>query len=163
MLLALLAGAGLEAQPISRHAVLAAIAVLGKDVTGPGALQAAVTVTQFGRDSNDVLLIVSPDTLPWVQTNVSEADAQVRALLMAAYFAGDIKSQLQKGRPGDDPYSGWLAAIRAYRQVQKKQPRVSIPEIEDLIRQEKAGTLRQRARDLLKQQNNEKPSAGDFI
>ncbi len=163
VLLALLAGAGLKAQTISRHDVLAAIAVLENDITGPGALQAAVTVTRFGRESNDVLLIIGPETLPWVRTEVSESDARIRALLMAAYFGGDIKSQLQKGRPDDDPYRGWLAAIRAYRQIQKKEPGVSVPEMDELIRQERAGTLRQRAEDLLKQQKNEAQPPGDFI
>lgn len=151
----LLSGLRLRAQPVSRHAVLAAITVLEKDITAPAAVPAAVIVTRFGRESNAVNLIVGEDTLPWLRTDVSEPEARVRALLMAAYFAGDIKSQLKKGRPGDDPYSGWLAAIRAYHQLQQKDPSLVVPAMEILIREEHAGVLRQRAADIVKQQQKE--------
>lgn len=160
----LLAGTPLAAQPISRQEVMAAIGTLERDVTGPGAMQAAVTITRFGKESDAVTLIVGPETLPWVRTDVSEAQARIRALVMAAYFGGDIKSQLQKGRPGDDPYRGWLAAIRAYRQIQRQEPGMVIPELEVLARQRRDGTLRQRADELLKRQRGDKaPAPDDYI
>jgi len=74
---------------------------------------------------------------------------------MAAYFAGDIKSQLEKRRPADDPYRGWLAAIKAYRQILKKQPDMVIQEMEDLIAKEKDGTLKAAAEKLLKEQDED--------
>jgi hypothetical protein len=79
---------------------------------------------------------------------------------MAAYFAGDIKSQLKRRRPVDDPYSGWLAAIRAYRQIQRKQPGMVIPELEDLISREQAGTLRAAAEKLRREQENDESGSG---
>ena len=95
-----------------------------------------------------------------MQNNAPEGEARVRALLMAAYFAGDIKSQLKKRRPADDPYSGWLAAIRAYRQIQRKQPEIVIPEVEDLISREQAGTLRAAAEKLRREQEHEETGNG---
>jgi hypothetical protein len=74
---------------------------------------------------------------------------------MAAYFAGNIKSQLEKRRPVDDPYSGWLATITAYRQIRKKQPEMVISEVEELIKKEQTGTLKQEAEDLRQQQEEE--------
>jgi len=65
---------------------------------------------------------------------------------MAAYFAGDIKSQLEKRRPADDPYRGWLAAIKAYRQILKKQPDMVIQEMEDLIAKEQRAPSKPRRR-----------------
>ena len=103
MLLGLVAA---RAEPVSRREVLAAIAVLEKDVTSVDALKAAATVTRFGKESEAVLITVGPETLPWVQADVPEPEAKVRALLMAVYFAGNIKSQLEKRRPEDDPYRG---------------------------------------------------------
>ena len=144
-----------RAEPISRREVLAAIAVLEKDVTSDEALKAAETVTRFGKESEEVLLIVGEDTLPWVQENPPEGEAAARMMLMAVYFAGDIKSQLQKRRAEDDPYSGWLAAIRGYRLMRKKQPGLVIAEIEELIKKEAAGTLQQEAEDLRKQQEQD--------
>jgi hypothetical protein len=155
ILLVLLSALSAGAAPVSRREVLAAIAVLEKDITSAEALPAAETVTRSGRESDDVLLIVGPETLPWVQTDVPAGEARARMLLMAVYFAGDIKSQLRKGRPADDPYAGWVAVIRAYRQFRQKQPDLLIPEVEALIRKDRAGTLRQAADDVRKQQERE--------
>jgi hypothetical protein len=154
-LLALFVLTAAKAEPVTRREVLAAIAILEKDVTGTEAVDAAAVVARFGKESDAVLITVGVETLPWVKTDVSEPEAKVRALLMAAYFAGDIKSQLEKRRTADDPYSGWLAAIIAYRQILKKQPDMVIPEMEDLMAKEQAGTLKTAAEKLLKEQDEE--------
>jgi hypothetical protein len=155
-LLIMLSGlAAARAEPVSRREVLAAIAVLEQDVTSADAPRAAATVTRFGKESEAVLISVGPETLPWVQADAPEPEAKVRALLMAVYFAGDIKSQLEKRRPEDDPYRGWLAVIKAYRQIRRKQLDVVIPEVEELIRKEQAGTLQQEAEELRQQQEQE--------
>ena len=148
-----------QAESISRREVLAAIAVLEKDITSADAPQAAAIVTRFGKESEAVLITVGPETLPWVRANAPEPEATIRAMLMAVYFAGDIKSQLEKRRPEDDPYRGWLAVIKAYRQILRKQPEVIIPEVEELIRKEQAGTLRQDAEELRQQQEQEEQRA----
>jgi hypothetical protein len=154
-LLALFVLTAAKAEPVTRREVLAAIAILEKDVTGTEAVDAAAVVARFGKESDAVLITVGVETLPWVKTDVSEPEAKVRALLMAAYFAGDIKSQLEKRRPADDPYRGWLAAIKAYRQILKKQPDMVIQEMEDLMAKEQAGTLKAAAEKLLKEQDEE--------
>jgi hypothetical protein len=155
LLIVLLGVARAMAEPVTRREVLAAIAVLEKDVTSADALEAAETVTRFGKESETVLITVGTETMPWVQADTPEPEMPVRALLMAAYFAGDIKSQLAKRRPLDDPYSGWLATIAAYRQIRKKQPEMVIPEVEELIKKEQTGTLKQEAEELRRQQEEE--------
>jgi hypothetical protein len=146
-----------RAEPVTRHEVLAAIAVMEKDITSADAVGAAAKVTRFGKESDTVILTVGSETLPWMQADadMSEAETGARTLLMAAYFAGDIKSQLEKRRPVDDPYSGWLAAIKAYRQILRKQPDMVIQEMEDLISKEKAGTLKAEAEKLRRQQEQD--------
>ena len=155
LLIVLLGVARVTAEPVTRREVLAAIAVLEKDVTSSDALKAAETVTRFGKESETVLITIGTETMPWVQPDPPEPEVPVRAMLMAAYFAGDIKSQLQKRQPVDDPYSGWLATITAYRQIRKKQPEMVIPEVEELIKKEQTGTLKQEAEDLRQQQEEE--------
>ncbi len=154
-LLGLAAG---RAEPVSRREALAAIAVLERDVTGPGAERAAETITRFGKESDAVLIAIGEETLPWMQghEDAPEGEAEVRAMLAAAYFAGDIKSQLARHRAEDDPYSGWLAAIRAYGQIRRKEPDVVIPEIEQLIEKEQDGSLKQEADDLRRQERRER-------
>jgi hypothetical protein len=155
LLIVLLGIARVTAEPVTRREVLAAIAVLEKDVTSSDALKAAETVTRFGKESETVLITIGTETMPWVQSDPPESEVPVRVMLMAAYFAGDIKSQLQKRQPVDDPYSGWLATITAYRQIRKKQPEMVIPEVEELIKKEQTGTLKQEAEDLRQQQEEE--------
>lgn len=155
ILLALWGATGVRAEPVSRREVLAAIAVLEQDVTSPDARQAAETVARYGQESEAVLLVVGPETLPWVRTDAPKAETRVRSMLMAVYFAGDIKSQLQQRQPRDDPYSGWLAVIRAYHQIRAKQPEIVIPEVEELIRKDHAGTLQQEAEAVRKRQEEE--------
>jgi len=157
-LLALSAAPALRAAPVSRGEVLAAIAVLEHDVTSAAAPAAAEQVARFGRESDDVLLVIGPETLPWVRTDAPAAEVRVRSLLMAAYFAGDIKAQLQQGEARDDPYHGWLDAIRAYGQIRRKQPELAIPEIEELIRKEHAGTLKADADAIRREQEDEQQS-----
>lgn len=155
--------AAARAETISRREVLAAIAILEKDVTSAEAVAAAQTVTRFGKESEAVLITVGSETLPWVQEDAPEPEARVRAMLMAVYFAADIKSQLEKRRAVDDPYSGWLAVIKAYRQIRKKQPDIEIAEVEELIRKEQAGTLKQEAEDILREQTRQESSSRDVI
>jgi hypothetical protein len=147
--------ARLSAEPVSKREVLAAIAVMEKDVTSTDALRAADLVTRFGKESESVMITIGTENMPWVQLDIPEKEAPVRALLMAAYFAGNIKAQLQKHRPADDPYSGWIATISAYRQIRKKQPDMVIPEIEELIKKEETGTLKEEAEELRFQQEQE--------
>ena len=157
-LLALWGATAARAEPVSRREVLAAIAVLEQDVTGPDARQAAETVTRYGQESEAVLLVVGPETLPWVQLDAPEGETRVRSMLTAVYFAGDIKSQLRQRQPRDDPYSGWLAVIRAYQQIRKKQSEIVIPEVEELIRKDHAGTLKQEAEAVRRRQEEEQDS-----
>jgi len=145
---------------ISRQQALAAIAVLERDVTSDEAPQAAETVTRFGKESDAVLLTVGDETIPWLEgdADASDQESEARAMLTAAYFAGNIKAQLARHRAEDDPYSGWLAAIKAYGQIRRKDPGVVIPEIEQLIEKERDGTLKEEADDLRKQEQREQRS-----
>ena len=110
-----------SAKPVSKREVLAAIEVLEKDPFGGRAAAAARTVAQFGEESEEVFLYLSDDTLPWMKDDALPAQAEARALLMAVYFAGNIKAQLERKRVEDDPYSGWLLAIKTYREMRKRQ------------------------------------------
>ena len=144
-----------RAQTVSQQEVKAAIAVIEQDVTSRAAVRAAEVVARFGRESDAVLITIGDETLPWMQADAPDEQATDRALLTAAYFAGDIKSQLARRRPLDDPYAGWMAAIRAYRQLRQKQPDLRIPEIEQLIDEAHTGSLRRRADELRRETEHE--------
>jgi hypothetical protein len=138
-----------RAEPVSKGEAREAIAVLEKSVLGANATEAAATITRFADESEEVLIVVGPETMPWVQ-DAAGPDAKIRELLTAAYVAGDVKAQLAKKRPDDDPYSGWLFVIKAYREIRGKKSRISIPEVEELMAKEKDGTLTREAEALRK-------------
>ena len=141
-----------RAEPVSKGEARAAIAVLEKSVLGADATEAAATITRFADESEEVLIVVGPETMPWVQ-EAAGPDAKIRELLTAAYVAGNVKAQLAKRRPDDDPYSGWIFVIKAYREIRGKKSRIAIPEVEELMAKEKDGTLKKEADALRKKAN----------
>ena len=151
--LAVFAGLSMaQAEPVSKREAREAIAVLEKSVLSTDAAEAAATITRFADESEEVLIVVGPETMPWVQDSAGP-DAKVRELLTAAYIAGNVKAQLEKRQPNDDPYNGWLFVIKAYREIRGKKSRITIPEVDELLAKEKDGTLKKEA-DLLRKKAN---------
>lgn len=130
---------------VSRKEVLDAIALLERDATGEAAADAAATIMQFGEESEAVLINVADETMPWLKEEASPADGPARAMLTAAYVAGNIKAQLRRRLAEDDPYAGWRFVIDVYRQLKQKEPALSISAAEYLLKQEREGTLEKSA------------------
>ncbi|MBI5380847.1 MAG: hypothetical protein HZA31_02990 [Opitutae bacterium] len=139
------------AETVSRSEALAAIATLEKSVLSPTAADAASAITRFAEDSEEVFITIGEETMPWVK-DMTGPDAPIRARLTAVYIAGNVKAQLARKRAEDDPYSGWIFLLKAYREVRTAMPRIRIPEIEDLQAKEKAGTLKRDAEKLRKKE-----------
>jgi hypothetical protein len=137
------------AAPPTRPDALVAIATLENDLLSEDAVRAARVITQFARQSDEVAITLGRETAPWVLEKrvPDEKDDAVYAMLLSVYLAGNAKSQLETGRAEDDPYSGWLAVIRAYRQIQTKRT-LLIPSVEQLVAMEDKGTLRQHAEEV---------------
>ncbi len=133
----------------SRREVLAAIETLRNRFLSADALKAAEVVTRFVELSEDCLIVLDPEAIPWAENaELGEADSpetMLRSLLLAAYFAGNTKAQLDSGKVEDMPYPGWLFVIRAYKTIQEKTE-FSIPSIDELVEMEKKGTLERYAR-----------------
>jgi hypothetical protein len=134
----------------SKHDVLLAINVLEKNITGPEARDAAKTVVVYAQESEDVMVDIGPDQLPWVaeKWGLDRAREQAnQALLLAAFVAGNIKSQIKNDKAEDDTYSGWIFTIDAYKRLRAKSGFRS-PSIESLQQMQEEGTLLQHARDV---------------
>ena len=160
LLLAALPVLGLAATP-SRHEVLQAISVLEKDVTAPGAVDAAKTIVTYAQESDDVMVDIGPDQIPWVSEKWGlgqDRELACQSMLFAAFVAGNVKSQLKGGRAENDSYSGWVFAISAYRRLSAGAPFHS-PSIESLSRMEAEGTLLRHAREVQKREEEEEDRA----
>jgi hypothetical protein len=144
----------------SRHEVLVAIAVLEKNVTGPEATEAAKTVVVYAQDSDDVLVDIGPDQLPWTNEKWGldkEQELACQSMLLASFVAGNIRSQIKNSRTEDDTYSGWIFAIKTYKRLCANGSFRS-PSIETLLKMEADGTLLQHAKEVRSKEDHEEPS-----
>jgi hypothetical protein len=153
-----LAATGLAATP-SKHEVLDAIAVIERKVVGPEAAQAAKTIVVYAQLSDDVLVNIGTEQLPWLTEDWSMAPEKAQAcesMLVAAFVAGNVRSQLRSERPGDDTYSGWLFALDAYRRLQAKYDFRSAS-LEALEKMRADGTLRRHADEVTEDEDRGDP------
>ncbi|HMD60362.1 MAG TPA: hypothetical protein VKG78_02970 [Opitutaceae bacterium] len=158
-LFAAVAGAA-AASPPSKKEVLVAISVLEKNITGPEAADAAKTVVIYAQESDDVMVDIGQDQLPWIgeRWGLDKSREQAnQSLLLAAFVAGNIRSQIKNDKAEDDTYSGWVFAIDAYRRLRAKTAFRS-PAIESLKKMEDEGTLLRHARDVqFKDEDSQRP------
>jgi hypothetical protein len=144
-----LASCGLAVTP-SKQEALQAISVLEKGLLGPKAPEAAKTVVVYAQLSDDVLVDIGPEQLPWATEDWGlDRDREIRlhSLLVAAFVAGDVKTQITNEKAEDDTYSGWLFAIEAYRRLKARDDFQS-PSLEALSRMQAEGKLLQHAKDV---------------
>lgn len=145
-----IAGAAAQSPEVpSRREVLAAISTLEERFLSAEAIRAAEVVTRFVELSEDCLVVLDPEAIPWAEeseiTDASDPETMLRSLLLAAYFAGNTKAQLESGKVEDMPYPGWVFVIRAYKAIQEKTEFV-VPSIDELVEMEEKGTLERYAR-----------------
>jgi hypothetical protein len=141
------ASCGLAVTP-SKEEVLGAIAVMEKNVTSPEAPGAAKTIVVYAQLSDDVMVDIGQEQLPWVSEKwnlAPEKERTCQSLLMAAFVAGNVKSQLKAEKAEDDTYAGWIFTIYTYRQL-KDHFAFRSPAIEELIKMQADGKLRDHAR-----------------
>ncbi len=137
------------ATPTKRD-VLQAISVIEKTVSGPEAFEAAKTIVIYAQLSDDVMVDIGPEQLPWLSETWGmdkERESECHSILLAAFVAGNIKSQIKNEKAEDDTYSGWTFAIETYRRMRTRDEFRS-ESIEALAKMQADGTLLQHAKDV---------------
>jgi hypothetical protein len=129
------------AKPVSKEDALSAIVTFQKDPSSKEGFAAAATLISFAQNSSAVRIYLSRDAIPWLKDRNAE-DADTRDMLIGAYVAGNIRSQLTRGKPEDDPYAGWQQVLSTYAQLQAINPTVKLSEVDKLKDKEKNGSLR---------------------
>jgi hypothetical protein len=125
---------------ITRDIALKAVVLFRQDPLSEEGRGAAAILVRFADKSPDVLLNLNPKSVPFMKGNA--VPEKQRLTLLAAFIAGNVDSQLLRNRKGDDPYAGDLQVIETYRQMQKKNTKLHIPSVEELVDLEKRGELR---------------------
>jgi hypothetical protein len=157
----LMAGVAAAATP-SKQEVLVAISVLQKTLSGPEAEEAAKTVVIYAQQSDDVMVDIGPEQIPWVSERwglEKEREQNNQSMLLACFVAGNVRSQIKAEKAEDDTYSGWLFAIDAYKRLREKGAFRS-PAIETLRKMQEDGTLQQHARDVQFKEEDEDGASG---
>jgi hypothetical protein len=97
-------------------------------------------IFDFVETSPAVLVNVTNKALSFLSNRaISLAD---RSTLTAAFLVGNVDAQLLRGEKKDNPYAGLLQVIDTYRQMQRKNPRLKIAEVDQFIELEKRGALK---------------------
>ena len=118
---------------------------------GEAVAKASNTILKFAVESDDVLVDLGTDSVPWCDVKKGLSDmphSGERGLLFAAYVAGSVKAQLRSGKPDANPYEGWVSMLRVYRALRTREG-VRIPEAEALLSRQMAGSLEAYAADAL--------------
>jgi hypothetical protein len=143
------AACGLAATP-SKDEALQAISVLERNVTSPEAALAAKTIVVYAQLSDDVMVDVGPEQLPWISETWGldkERESALQSILVAAFVAGNVKPQIKNDKAEDNTYSGWLFAIETYRRLRAKE-NFSSPSIDSLSKMQSEGKLLEHAREV---------------
>lgn len=162
LLVAALAAAAFRADAATptKHEALVAIEVLEKNVTGPEAKEAARTVMTYAQDSDDVMVNIGQNEVPWVGEKwglESEQELSFQSVLLAAFVAGNVRSQIKNDRAEDDTYSGWIFAIKTYARLRAKAPFRSAS-LDQLTQMQAEGTLLRHAREVQQQDSKDDDS-----
>ena len=143
------ASCGFGAVP-TKHEVLRAISVMEKSVSSPEAVEAAKLIVVYAQVSDDVMVDIGPDQLPWIGEAWGldrQRENACQSMLMAAFVAGNVKSQIKNDKAEDDTYSGWIFVIDTYRRLRSGEAFRS-PSIDSLSKMQAGGKLLQHARDV---------------
>jgi hypothetical protein len=125
---------------ITKETALKAIAIFRNDPLSEDGRGAAALIVMFVDKNHDVLVELSKKAFPvFGAPGVSQKET---SLLLAAFAAGNVDSQLLRGVKKDDPYAGDLQLIQTYRQLQTKNPKLKITAIEKMVEMERRGELK---------------------
>ncbi len=135
-----------QAQDVSKYSsetMLKLIAIFDRDPLSERGDAARRVVMEFAEKSDTVLVTISEGAMPWVaDESVPEA---TRLLLTAAYVAGNVKSQLERKVNANDTLAGWQQTFRTYEALKKHARGARVKPVEQLLEDEKAGKLKERA------------------
>ena len=130
---------------VSKEDARKAIAIFRRDPLNSQGEMTRPIILKFAEDSPDVEISLSDKRLNWVgNKSVPEETSQV---LIVAYVAGDVQSQLDSGKTKDNPVAAAEQVINTYNQLKHANPELRVREVEELIRLQKQGKLAEHFKD----------------
>jgi hypothetical protein len=133
----------------SREEVLKAVEIFAKSPLSAQGKAAAASIARFAQESDDVTVVVSPKAVPWLE---SAKPPKFSETLLAAYLAGNVKSQLERQTNANDSYAGVQQVLKTYAQLKEADKTLDIPELQKLVDLEAKKQLRKYVDDALKKE-----------
>jgi hypothetical protein len=99
----------------------------------------AEIIFRYAEQSPDVQLVLNR-TVVALLSNQKQNFGE-RSTLLMAFIVGNVEAQWAHHETKDNSYAGVVQVIATYRQLQKHNPKLRIPEVEKLIELEKHGEL----------------------
>ena len=127
-----------SAPPDELADVRRALATFSERPLSEAGADALALVVAFAEASDAVSITVSEGLAPWVADPHAAAHSD---LLLGAYVAGSVRSQLDSGVKRHDPWCGLLQVFAVYRELQAAQPEFESPPIESLLNRHRRGML----------------------
>jgi hypothetical protein len=125
---------------ITKEIALKAMMIFRDDPLSEDGRAAATLIITFVDKNHDVLVALNKKVFPVF--NAPGVSQKETSLLLAAFAAGNVDSQLLRGVKKDDAYAGDLQLIQTYRQLQKKNPKLKIAAVEKMAEMEQRGELK---------------------
>lgn len=130
------------ADAISKEDALKAVATFEQSPLSDEGEAAAAVITQFASESDAIKMTLTEEIISWLGDGENAPYRRQRAVLLGAYFAGNVKSQLNGGKAVDDPYSGLVQVVATYHQLRQADPGFKLPEIEKIEAMKEKSQLR---------------------
>lgn len=92
----------------------------------------------YSQQTSSAAVVFGREELSW---SGLDRDHPRSLLLLAAYSAGNIQSQLNSGVKRNDRYSGLLTLFRVYRALREQNEQFRISSVEDLLTRHEEGRL----------------------
>ena len=115
------------------------------DPTSESSADAAKAIAVYVTESKVVDVDISTKVCVWVLSN---AEQGTKELLLAAFMAGNVRSQLDTGTKQDDSYSGIVQALRVYRALKAQNPNLKEAGMDRFAAMQAKGELNQHVLDL---------------
>jgi hypothetical protein len=115
------------------------------DPAAEASSDAASAIAVYVNESKVVDVQISTKVCVWVLSN---AEQGTKELLLAAFMAGNVRSQLDTGTKQDDSYSGIVQALRVYRALKAQNPGLKEAGMDKFAAMQAKGELNQYILDL---------------
>lgn len=123
---------------ISDQIVRQTSSLLVEDPLSRSARDWARLILLYVQQTSNAAVVLGREELRWADV---DKDDPRSLLLLAAYAAGNIQSQLNSGVKRNDRYSGLLTLFRVYRALREQKAQFRIAAVDDLLALHKEGKL----------------------